>query len=51
MSEEAAVIEKPVRPGREWGRKKMGAGGRAGGIRLGRRGRGSGPALGSWRSM
>ena len=51
MSEEAAVIEKPVRPGREGGRKKMDSGGRIGRRSLGRRGRENGPALGNWRSL
>ena len=47
MSEEAAVIEKPVRPGREGGRKKMDSGGRTGGRSLGRRGRENGPVWGT----
>ena len=51
MSEEAAVIEKPVRPGKERGRQKMDSGGRTGGRSLERRGRENGPALGNWRSM
>ena len=51
MSEEAAVIEKPVRPGREGGRKKMDSGGRTGGRSLGRRRRENVPALGNRRSM
>ena len=51
MSEETAVIEKPVRPEKEGRRKRTSSGGGTGGGRPGRRGRESGPALGDLRSM
>lgn len=47
MSEEAAVIEKPVRPGKEGGRKKKGSGSKL--VGEGEEGR-SGVALGKMRS-
>lgn len=49
MSEEAAVVQKPVRPGREEGRKEKGSGGKAGGGRPEEGG--NDPALGKRRSM
>lgn len=49
MSEEAAVIEKPVRPGKEGGRKKKDSGSKLVGEGHGEEGR-SGVALGKMRS-